>query len=70
MNEFGVISPSLEQFRELAHSRSVIPVNLRVLADTLTPIAVYERLAGGRPGTFLLESAAAGGVWSRYSFIG
>lgn len=70
MQEFGVISPSLEQFRELARNRSVIPVNLRVLADTLTPIAVYERLAGGRAGTFLMESAAAGGVWSRFSFIG
>ncbi len=70
MHEFGTISPTLEEFRELARGRSVIPVNLRVLADAVTPIAVYERLAGGRPGTFLMESAAAGGVWSRYSFIG
>lgn len=70
MHEFGVISPSLEEFRELAQDRRVIPVNLRVLVDHLTPIAVYDRLAGGRPGTFLMESAAAGGVWSRYSFIG
>ncbi|HVK35272.1 MAG TPA: anthranilate synthase component I, partial [Microlunatus sp.] len=29
----------------------------------------YRKLAGNRPGTFLLESAEQG-VWSRYSFIG
>ena len=70
MQGLGVISPTLEEFRELARTRRVIPVSLRVLADSLTPIAIYGRLSGGRPGTFLMESAAAGGVWSRYSFIG
>ena len=30
----------------------------------------YERLARGRSGTFILESAEYGGSWSRYSFIG
>lgn len=40
------------------------------LADSLTPVGFYERLAGGRSGTFILESAEYGGSWSRYSFIG
>ena len=31
---------------------------------------MYGKLAAERPGTFLLESAEHGGVWSRYSFIG
>ncbi|RZU61201.1 anthranilate synthase component I [Zhihengliuella halotolerans] len=66
----GVISPSKEEFRELAGGRRVVPVTLKVLADGLTPISIYVRLADGRPGTFLMESAAAGGVWSRHSFIG
>ncbi|MET1034158.1 MAG: anthranilate synthase component I [Arthrobacter sp.] len=70
MHRLGVLTPTLEEFRDLARTRRVIPVSLRVLADSLTPIAIYRRLAGGRPGTFLMESAAAGGVWSRYSFIG
>ena len=70
MHALGVVTPTLEGFRELARTRRVIPVSIRVLADSLTPIALYTRLAGGRPGTFLMESAAAGGVWSRYSFIG
>jgi anthranilate synthase component 1 len=31
---------------------------------------VYRKLAGGRPGTFLLESAEQGRQWSRWSFVG
>jgi anthranilate synthase component I len=60
----------LETFRELARDRRVIPVSRRLLADAETPLSVYRKLAGGRPGTFLLESAELGGVWSRYSFVG
>lgn len=70
MQDLGVISPSLTEFRELARTRRVIPVHLKVLADAQTPIGLYRSLAAGAPGTFLLESAAVGGVWSRYSFIG
>jgi anthranilate synthase component 1 len=66
----GVISPTLEEFREFARHRRVVPVHLKVLADSHTPIGVYRKLADGEPGTFLMESAAVGGVWSRYSFIG
>jgi anthranilate synthase component 1 len=42
----------------------------RLLADAETPVSAYRKLADGRPGTFLLESAEHGGVWSRYSFVG
>ncbi|WP_418906875.1 anthranilate synthase component I [Glutamicibacter endophyticus] len=70
MKELGTIFPSREAFLEMAASRRVIPVTINVLADAMTPIGLYQVLAAGRPGTFLLESAAAGGVWSRHSFIG
>ncbi|WP_269936739.1 anthranilate synthase component I [Arthrobacter sp. HY1533] len=70
MQDLGVISPSLSEFRELARTRRVIPVHLKVLADAQTPIGLYRSLAAGAPGTFLMESAAVGGAWSRYSFIG
>ena len=63
-------TPDLEGFRELARSRRVIPVVRRLLADGDTPVGLYRKLAGERPGTFLLESAEHGRVWSRYSFIG
>jgi anthranilate synthase component 1 len=60
----------LEEFREFAKSNNVIPVYRRLLADGETPLNVYKKLAKNLPGTFLLESAEHGGVWSRYSFIG
>jgi anthranilate synthase component 1 len=60
----------LGQFRILAKDRRVIPVARRLLADGDTPIGLYRKLAAGRPGTFLLESAENGRTWSRYSFIG
>jgi anthranilate synthase component 1 len=65
----GVDTPDLPTFRELAADRRVIPVVRRVLADGETPVGLYRKLAGERPGTFLLESAEHG-IWSRYSFVG
>ena len=63
-------TPDLETFRQLARDRRVIPVTRRLLADGETPVGVYRKLAADRPGTFLLESAEHGRVWSRFSFIG
>lgn len=68
--ELGTVWPGLDVFRELARDRRVIPVVKRVLADAETPIGLYRKLSHDRPGTFLLESAEHGGVWSRYSFVG
>lgn len=68
---WGGTWPTREQFLELAgEGYRVIPIVRRLLADSLTPVGFYERLAGGRTGTFILESAEYGGSWSRYSFIG
>ncbi|GED98219.1 anthranilate synthase component I [Gordonia crocea] len=61
---------TLEQFRDLAVDHRVVPVTRRVLADAETPLSTYAKLAGDRPGTFLLESADNGQSWSRWSFIG
>ena len=66
----GAVSPTREEFRALAADRRVIPVVRRLLADDETPLGVYRKLAGNRPGTFLLESAENGQSWSRFSFIG
>ncbi|HEX7187077.1 MAG TPA: chorismate-binding protein, partial [Actinomycetes bacterium] len=65
-----LVTPDLESFRELAKDRRVIPVTRRLLADGETPVGVYRKLSDGRTGTFLLESAEHGRVWSRYSFVG
>jgi anthranilate synthase component 1 len=68
--QLGAVYPQLSEFEELAKDLRVIPVVKRVLADTLTPVALYMTLAQNRPGTFLLESADGTQSWSRYSFIG
>lgn len=60
----------IEEFRDYAKNFNVIPVSRKLLADSETPLGVYRKLAKNSPGTFLLESAEYGGVWSRYSFIG
>ncbi|MDN6259792.1 MAG: anthranilate synthase component I, partial [Corynebacterium sp.] len=57
-------------FRRLAARNRVVPVARKVLADGESAMSAYTKLAGGRPGTFLLESAAPGQSWSRHSFIG
>jgi anthranilate synthase component 1 len=67
---FGATWPSLETFQVLARDRRVIPVVRRLMADAETPVGVYRKLAKDAPGTFLLESAEHGGVWSRYSIVG
>ncbi len=66
----GATWPSLDVFESLARDRRVIPVVRRLMADAETPVGVYRKLAKDAPGTFLLESAEHGGVWSRYSIVG
>ncbi|WP_374112013.1 anthranilate synthase component I [Pseudonocardia sp. TRM90224] len=66
----GEVTPSREEFRALAVEHRVIPVTRRLLADDETPVGVYRKLAGDRPGTFLFESAENGRSWSRWSFVG
>jgi anthranilate synthase component 1 len=54
----------------LADGHRVLPVIRELFADGETPVGIYRKLALGRPGTFLLESAEQGGIWSRFSFVG
>ncbi len=67
---YGQTWPTLDVFGVLARDRRVIPVVRRLMGDAETPVGVYRKLAGDRPGTFLLESAEHGGVWSRWSIVG
>jgi anthranilate synthase component 1 len=59
-----------EQFEQLAAGHRVIPVIRELFADGETPVGIYRKLAAGAPGTFVLESAEQGGIWSRFSFVG
>ena len=46
-----------------------VPVARTILADTETPLSVYQKLARG-PRSFLFESVQGGEKWGRYSIIG
>jgi len=61
--------PSLEEFRALCRRGNVVPVYRTLLADTLTPVSAYEKVARGEY-SFLLESATGGEKMARYSFLG
>jgi anthranilate synthase component 1 len=64
----GATTPSAQEFAQL--DQPLVPVVRRLLADGETAVGVYRKLAGNRPGTFLLESAEQGKQWSRWSFVG
>ena len=68
MTALGVTTPSAEEVAAL--DQPLVPVVRRLLADGETAVGVYRKLAGNRPGTFLLESAEQGKQWSRWSFVG
>jgi anthranilate synthase component 1 len=70
-----VTSTTREEFEQLLPGHRVVPVVRELFAGEETPVGIYRKLAmraGGvaRPGTFLLESAEQGGIWSRWSFVG
>jgi anthranilate synthase component 1 len=54
----------------LARTHRLVPITRTLFADAETPVGVYRKLAAGRPGTFLLESAEPGASFSRWSFVG
>jgi len=66
--------PTFEDFCELAEQGNTIPVYRHLLADALTPVSAYHRLAldGDTPAdnAFLLESVVGGEQVARYSFVG
>lgn len=63
-------STTRDAFARLLDDHRVVPVVRELFADGETPVGIYRKLADGRAGTFLLESAEQGGIWSRFSFVG
>jgi anthranilate synthase component 1 len=61
--------PGLEQFRRLCGRGNMVPVYRQLMADTLSPVLAFLKLASG-PHGFLLESAAGPEKIGRYCFLG
>lgn len=62
-------TPSVGEVIRLAREYNLIPVVRHLLADTETPIRVFQQFYSEKRA-FLLESVEGGVKWARYSFIG
>jgi anthranilate synthase component I len=65
-----VTPTTYEDFLALAKQGTVVPVVKRVLADMLTPVSAFLRVAGKQTFAFLLESVEGGEKVARFSFLG
>jgi len=65
-----MLTPTRDQFLALAAEHDYVPVCREFLADTLTPVSAFRRLAGEGQHGFLLESVEGGEKTGRYSFLG
>jgi anthranilate synthase component 1 len=61
--------PDKQTFLQMARPNALIPVYKEVLADLITPVAAYLKVAQGKPYSFLLESVEHADVLGQYSFI-
>src|SRR5438477_10994835 len=64
-----VLIPSREDFLKTARRGDLVPIYRAILADRLTPVSAFERIAGDK-NSFLLESVEGGERLGRYSFLG
>ena len=61
---------SLEEFKELAGRGTFVPVVKEMVADLLTPVSAFLKIAEDADYAFLLESVEGGEHVARYSFLG
>src|SRR3954447_20652621 len=61
---------SFEEFKELARRGTFVPVVKEMVADLLTPVSAFLKIAEEADYAFLLESVEGGEHVARYSFLG
>ncbi len=61
---------SYEEFVELARRGTFVPVSKEIMADLLTPVSAFVKIAEHSDYAFLLESVEGGERMARYSFLG
>src|SRR5471030_1147601 len=61
---------SFDEFRELARRGTFVTVCKEIVADLLTPVSAFLKIAEHADYTFLLESVEGGEHVGRYSFLG
>jgi len=65
-----MIQPDYETFLRLAREGNLVPVYDTMVADLLTPVSAYLKLARDAKYSFLLESVEGGEHVARYTFLG
>ncbi|HEU4883673.1 MAG TPA: anthranilate synthase component I [Longimicrobium sp.] len=63
------VTPSLQEFQDLARDATLVPVVREFAFDTDTAVSAYHKLARA-PFGFLLESVVGGETWARYTILG
>jgi len=61
---------SFDEFKELAQRGTFVPVCKEIVADLLTPVSAFLKIAENADYAFLLESVEGGEHVGRYSFLG
>ena len=61
---------SFDEFRERARGGTFVPICKEVMADLLTPVSAFLKVAEHADNAFLLESVEGGERLARYSFLG
>ena len=61
---------TFEEFTELAKRGTFVPVCREIMADLLTPVSAFLKVAEHSDYAFLLESVEGGEQVGRYSFLG
>src|SRR6202166_1176188 len=61
---------SFETFKDLARRGTFVPVCKEIVADLLTPVSAFLKIAEHSDYAFLLESVEGGEHVGRYSFLG
>jgi anthranilate synthase component 1 len=61
---------SFDEFKELAQRGTYVPVCKEMVADLLTPVSAFLKIAEDADYAFLLESVEGGEHVGRYSFLG
>jgi anthranilate synthase component I len=61
---------TFEEFVELARRATFVPVVKEIIADLLTPVSAFLKIAEHSDYAFLFESVEGGERVARYSFLG
>ena len=63
------VTPSMDEFCELARRGNIVPIFAEFVADNETPVSAFKKLDSGGY-SFLFESTEKNDASGRFSFVG